>query len=160
MKPDADALITGVQTFLNQILDELPAGRRSDVRAAVKSLENVRAELDDLFPVLMTECEELAAACAEAEQALGRAGSGGAALPPCSSLGALKVRHGELLAQVGDLAVQLLGRSDPQARDALASICRTLGAQGRRRLGWQSVFPQDALVSDVLKSTWPEDRST
>lgn len=160
MKPDADALITGVQTFLNQILDELPAGRRGDARAAAKSLENIRAELDVLFPVLMTECEELAAARAEAEQALGRGSSGVAPPLPCDSLGALKARHGEMLAHIGDLAVQLLGRGEPPARDALASICRTLGAQGRRRLGWQSVFPHDALVSDVLKSTWPEDRST
>lgn len=156
MKPDAVQLLSGVEAFLADIADRVPAGMRSDVRAAAKSLANARQELDQLFPLLILECEELREACACARKALGEAQSDMPGTGPFNRLSELSEQHAGLLDLVGDYVLALQERDSPEARSASILIYKMLRQQGGRRLGWQSVFPSDRLVSDVLKSSWQE----
>ena len=158
MKPDGDQLLAGVQSFLTELLDQVPDAMRSDVRAATKSLANARAEFDRLYPLLMAECEDLGTASILACKALGEVRPDIPAIRPFESLSDLRAYHAALLDRVGDHALALQERDGPEARAASAFIYNLLRTQGRKRLEWQSVFPSDRLVSDVLKSSWPRRR--
>ncbi|MEZ5750232.1 MAG: hypothetical protein R3D83_10325 [Caenibius sp.] len=156
MNPDALDLLAMVARFLDESLSsQVPPALRSDVRAAAKNLVDARAELDAVFPLLMRECDELGAMVKIACDALGQAPR---ALPDpaeARTLTALKADHAALLQEVGDLALLLQARDDEAARATLAKIFAVLRDQAGRRLEWQSVFPPDRLVSDVLRETWP-----
>lgn len=150
MKPDAMELLKGVEAFLmDSVIDQVPAGLRSDVRAAAKSISNARIELDSLHPLLAAECCELDEASDRALVALGEPVAADQSDPP-ASLAALIEQHGQKLNSLGDLLPGLQQHQGPAPREALTAIYALLREQGRRRMGWQSVFPTDRLVSDVL----------
>lgn len=158
MTPDALDLLSIIQKFLNgSIADQVPAAMRSDVRAAAKSLGDAREQLDASFPLLARECDELGdmigVACGALAQTPRSLASHGAA----RSLTELKDFHANLSRELGDHILTLQGKEETSARAALASIFATLREQAGRRLGWQSVFPPDRLISDVLRCTWPRE---
>jgi hypothetical protein len=150
MKPDAMELLKGVEAFLlGPVIDQIPAGLRSDVRAAAKSISNARIELDGLYPLLAAECRELGEASERALVALGKPVASAQPDPPASLTGIIE-RHRQLLNSLGDLLPGLQQHQGPAPREALTAIYALLREQGRKRMGWQSVFPTDRLVSEVL----------
>lgn len=149
MRPDALELLTMIASFLDrQVADQVPSALRSDVRAAAKNLIDVREQLDAAFPLLSRECEELFAA-------LGRAAPGHPQRGMAQSLTELQAEHTRLLQELGDRVLVLQAQDDPASRAMLAGVFALLREQAGRRLDWQSVFPADRLVSDVLRQSWP-----
>lgn len=150
MNPDALDLLAMVARFLDESLSsQVPHALRSDVRAAAKNLADARAELDAAFPLLARECDELSAALG------GAAPDHHAQRGLAPSLTGLQAEHARLLGEVGDRVLALQAKGEPASCTALAEIFALLRDQAGRRLGWQSVFPPDRLVSDVLRGTWP-----
>lgn len=156
MTPDSLELLSLMVKFLNgTVADQVPAALRSDVRAVAKNLTDACAELDAAFPLLVHECGELGVMATIACDALGQAPRALPAPAEARTLTTLKADHAALLQEVGDLALLLQARDDETARATLAKIFAMLRDQAGRRLGWQSVFPPDRLISDVLRGTWP-----
>lgn len=158
MKPDALDLLAIVAQFLegaaaNAVSQEL----RSEVRAAAKNLADARVQLDEAFPLLTRECEELAQAIDAARSALDESAHTEPDRQEPEKLSELHAQHEVLLAQLGDLLLRVQATKSDDARQAQASIFALLREQAGRRLSWQSVFPADRLVSDVLRGTWPQE---
>jgi hypothetical protein len=155
MTPDALELLSMVAAFLEDtVAGQVPPALRSDVRAAAKNLADARDELDAAFPLLARECGELAGLVAKAREALDMQPPLQADSAPATSLSALKLSHDRLAQDLGDTILMLQASDNETARAALTDIFTVLREQAGRRLGWQSVFPPDRLVSDVLRGTW------
>lgn len=158
MKPDALDLLSIVAQFLegaaaNAVSQEL----RSEVRAAAKNLADARVQLDEAFPLLVRECEELTRAIGSAREVLGEPVHTEPDRQEPENLSELYARHEGLLAQLGDLLLRLQAMDSDDARQVQVSIFVMMREQAGRRLSWQSVFPADRLVSDVLRGTWPQE---
>lgn len=150
MKPDAMDILRGVEAFLlGAVSDQISVALRSDVRAAAKSLANAQAELDILFPLLLAECEALRAALNTGLRGLGRPEVAADEYAP-GSLSELGCRHAALLDEAGNLIGDLQQHTGERARKALDALYLLLREQGRQRTSWQSVFPADRLISEVL----------
>lgn len=158
MTPDALDLLSIIQKFLNSsVADQVPAAMRSDIRAAAKSLANARDELDASFPLLARECDELVVLVKIACGALCQTPRSVVDHAAAQSLTELRGYHADLSQEVGDHILALQGEDGVSARAALAGIFAKLREQAGRRLGWQSVFPPNRLISDVLRGTWPRE---
>jgi hypothetical protein len=174
MTPNGLQVLESLQTFLqSDVLPLVPKRKRSDMRAAIKSLANARQELDELYPLLVRECAECELLCREAAQAMPGSGTSGTPAPDdaCrvaesvgeredapgnwpSTLSELITRHAGLLSRLGDLVLRLQRDGAPEAKRTLARIYRTMGEHSRKRLRWQSVFPPQRLVSEQLAHSW------
>lgn len=160
MTPDALKMLSLIETFLHtSVADRVPAALRSEVRAAAKSLGDVRDQLDAAFPLLVRECDELCELVQFAREALGQVPGTRAEYRGAQSLSELKTHHDQLSKEVGDLVLTLQSHENEPAGAALTQIFDTLRQQAGRRLEWQSVFPPDRLVSDVLRETWPKGKN-
>ena len=158
MKPDALDLLTIVSEFLEGIAAyAVPSALRSEVRAAAKNLANVRDQLDAAFPLLVRECAELTEAIGAAHEVLSEPAPAGPDRQMPEKLSKLCAQHQGLLADLGDLLLRLRAIDSDNARQVQVSIFALLREQAGRRLTWQSVFPADRLVSDVLRGTWPQE---
>ncbi len=160
MSPDALDMLVLIEKFLkSSVADQVPAALRSEVRAAAKSLGDAREQLDAAFPLLMRECDELRDLVQSARDALGQSAAQVGNVGQPQSLSALKEQHMALQQDLGDLVLLLQQRGDGAGNAALVRIFTTLRKQAGSRFEWQSVFPPDTLVSDVLRGTWPNGNS-
>lgn len=158
MKPDALDLLSIIQKYLsNSVAEQVPDVMRSDIRAAAKSLGDARDELDASFPLLARECDELADMIGAACKAMGETPRSTCEAIAAQSLNGLKGCHTRLSQELGDRILTLQDNGEAPARTALVLIFATLREQAGRRLGWQSVFPPDRLISEVLCATWPKE---
>lgn len=164
MSHHAFATLTDVRRFLcTQVLDAMPRSLRSELRAAIKLLDEVEDELDTLPELLPAECERLLALCSEGIAHATTAAAADTELlaqhcdrlrqrlhePRATTRERFSV-HQELLQLSGTLMVKLQGRQrecakdDPRQaalREQLRRFYSELQAQALTRLPWQSVFP-------------------
>lgn len=164
MSHDVFATLTDVRGFLaTQVLDAVPRSLRSELRAAIKLLDDIEDELDMLPELLPHECERLLALCFEgiAQSTGPDAADADSLVQRCNRLqhrsrepGATTIErisvHHELLQLSATLMVQLQHRlractkddpCQPALREQLRRFYRELQAQAVSRLPWQSVFP-------------------
>lgn len=159
MKPDASRLLLSLRDFLlEKVADAVPAELRSEIRAASKNIENAIDELEQAFPLLSREYDELIEILERTRGGLGQVPRKGNVLSPAQDLTELRQRHTKLLDAIGEKAVALQDTHSAEAQAALAEIYTLLRRQAHRRLAWQSVFPSDRIISTTLCSSWPKEK--
>lgn len=156
MKPTALEALATVRNFLaTEVLDGVPRHLSGDLRAAVKVLDEVRAEIDELAPVQRQEWDELVAACQACEPYLGP-GDAATRLTALRADTTISQRWSDGMQLQRDLrgilkdslpAVQAVARDEaapPATREAarvvLADVYAMLSRHAGRRAQWQSVF--------------------
>ncbi|MGQ0622166.1 MAG: hypothetical protein ACT4QA_20010 [Panacagrimonas sp.] len=161
MSVDAHSTLVDLRGFLSgAVLAAVPHGLRSELRAAIKVLEEVEAELDALPGLVPPECERLLTLCAESVEQLETTNSEALALristlrhelrDEARGLRARIALHQELLHLSAGLLVQLQQsqRALPpghaqrnRLRPVLRNFLLELRDQAKARQAWQSVFP-------------------
>lgn len=154
--------LVGIRQFLDkQILPSVAGDKRSDLRAALKMLEDMANEIDRLPELLKFEIQEMLYLCNAAVAALSSNVVRQEDLQslndlslcfdnPGKLLSELQTVHAETCALIGNFVIQLTGKiatesadqeypSDP--RVVLAKCYRLLRRQAEARTPWQSVFP-------------------
>ena len=172
MNPHGLAALAMVRAFLaEQILPEVPDSLTGELRAALKILDTVAAELDVLYPLLLTECRALLDLCGEICARLPSS-----ATPAntdlamrCAALNEQYARgftattplielHRAIKALAKDLINSLQKTADePGPAQALARLYSLLGQHATARIPWQTVFASPAATPK--SSIQSEDRS-
>lgn len=161
--------LRAIRTFLERdILPGVSTEMRSDMRATIKMLVNMEAEVDRLPSLIDSETREMLRLCEIAIAALGHQNLADGQLDkfyelvrqtnrPVSSQGDVLTHHGDLTMLLGLLAVQLSDRiaTEPVSlpwssapRTIFNQCCRFLRRQAQARASWQSVFPHGGLYSE------------
>jgi hypothetical protein len=156
--PSALRTLSAVRGFLDEeVVPSVPQHVAGEVRAAIKLLESVERELDDLHVVLLAECTEMLELCGAG---LGPLARDPQVSPQVDELGALQARlrervadapdtltdRGTLHAEVRDLCAQVVSllqtaEADGVGGGELHSLYAVLGRHAERRVPLQSVFP-------------------
>lgn len=151
--------LDAIRRFLHEdVLPDVTPAISGELRAAIKVLGAVTAELESLHPRTLRECCELQQLCGELATALDAPGQSAAALPEAASpdpgfestTDMLRF-HAELSTLLGSLLERAETRRDDSpgaARttlDALLHRCyATLGRHAARASRWQNVFERVA----------------
>ena len=166
MTTSIPARLRAIRAFLEgDVLPGITADLCSDLRASVKMLETMEAEVDRLPAFLAAETEDMIRLCGEAIGVLGdeapardeRQAFAALIHPPkqCdATLGGMEHRHREasvLLGKLlGRLCVRVAEESDGRsaAHELYARCCTCLQTQASARIEWQAVFPVEGLYHE------------
>lgn len=153
MSADALVALSEIRAFVEgEILDTVPTHLRGELRAALKLLDEVAAELDRAYPLLEHECRELLALIDAADRALGNDTGEAhelaqALVSGSSGVCELDRLHGRIRALTlvryrGVCGATETAIIDERDGDELrARFLDTLADHASRRAAWQSVFP-------------------
>ncbi|MGH8595911.1 MAG: hypothetical protein ACREXT_04555 [Gammaproteobacteria bacterium] len=160
MIPDCFETLAALRAFLmREVLPTVSQSIAGELRAAIKTLEAVAAELNALHPLLRAECIELLGLCVEAKLCLSEPSEAVERLPSLNcfterlsdnaldAVGLIAL-HQEIHTVSSALLVELQEthysrRTEESALAALlARFYTTLGRHAERRIAWQSVFPR------------------
>ena len=161
--------LRAIRTFLEgEILPGVPPEVRSDMRATLKMLENMEAEVDRLPILVDSEKREMLRLCEMAIAALGYHNLPDDELQafdgfvrqsdkPVNTFSGALAEHAELSMLLGRLTARLSERIDAEPQDLSCSsasksvftkCCRFLVRQAQERAGWQAVFPSSGLYRE------------
>lgn len=161
--------LRAIRAFLeNEILPSVQAEVRSDMRATLKMLANMEAEVDQLPALLDNEKREMLRLCEMAIAALGDNNLASNELQTFyklvrqrrranKTLGDALAQNAELSMLLGRLTVRLRARidADPPGmtcssapKVVFTNCCRFLERQAQARAEWQSVFPTSGLYRE------------
>lgn len=161
--------LRAIRAFLeSEILPCVSAEVRSDMRATLKMLANMEAEVDQLPVLVDNEKREMLRLCEAAIAALGHNNLAGDELQTfdklvrqasraAKALGDALAENAELSMLLGRLTVRLSTRIEAEPPDltctsaprvVFTKCCRFLQRQAQVRAGWQAVFPTSGLYRE------------
>jgi hypothetical protein len=161
--------LRAIRAFLeSEILPGVPPEVRSDMRATLKMLENMEAEVDRLPALVDSEKREMLRLCEMAIAALGNHNLPGDELQafegfvlqrdkPFKAFGDALAEHAELSMLLGRLTARLSERIDAEpegltcssaSKSVFTKCCRFMVRQAQARAGWQAVFPSSGLYRE------------
>ena len=152
MSGDALDALHDIRAFIaREIVDTVPAHLRSELRAALKLLDEVAAELDTAYPMFRAECRDSLELIEAADHLLAIDARETAALSTALNEASLSLRDlSALHDQIGALLLaryRTLRKPPDGATSSSHELCQRLhdnfAAQARRRARWQSVFPAE-----------------
>ena len=164
MNPHGLAALAMVRAFLaEQILPGVPDSPTGELRAALKILDTVAAELDALYPLLLTECRALLDLCGEicTRPPTGATPASIDLATRCTALNERYARgftattpllehHRAIKALATDLINALQKTADePAPAQALARLYSLLGHHATARIPWQTVFASPAATPKI-----------
>ncbi len=163
------ARLRAIREFLvRDILPGVAAEMRSDMRASLKMLESMEAEIDRLPALLASENDEILKLCEAAIADIGRQDLPADELQtfeelvrqhgqPLLSLSDMEGRHAQFSILLGKLAFRLSARIDAEPAEqtcpsaskiVFTQCCRFLQRQAQIRTEWQAVFPTSGFYRD------------
>ena len=164
MNPNGLVALAMVRAFLaEQILPGVPDSLTGELRAALKILDTVAAELDALYPLLLTECRELLDLCGEicARQPSSETPTNINLATRCTAFNERYARGFtattplfEFYRAIKGLATDLINSlqktaNEPGPAQALARLYSLLGQHATARIPWQTVFSSPAATKKI-----------